>query len=266
MGSYAWQVALVKLQERIVESWRNIFVTIVFMTITTVCCGLSVQDSERFDRAGELYKQDKVEEAYLLYKEISQPTARVYFNMGNCAFKLKKFGHALWHWRQAECRWGLFDRDDLYQNLDIIQNKLQASKGKPVAKVSKKFFERFSGVVHAIPLWVIQFFFLIGWTLLFVFVKSLLKKKKRGLLLMLFSWLVVFGGLLMYNQAYVLHPRAIVIESGVTLYSGPSTTYQKIGVLPEGCEVRVDKQRQDFCKIKKKNLTGWVVRNSLGFI
>jgi hypothetical protein len=251
----------------IVISWRNILVAMIFMVGSTTCWSLNPQDADRFERAGEAYKQEKIQEAYQLYTEISQPTARVYFNLGNCAFKLNKFGRAFWHWRQAECRWGFFDREDLYQNLDLIQAKFaQTATGKPQVKTSKNFVERCARGVRAIPAWLTQFLFLVGWTLLFVFVKKLLKQKRRGLIVALFAWIIIFGGLLLYNQVHAFRPHAVVIESRVMLYSGPSTTYQQLGVLPEGSEVRVDKQRQDFCKITRKKLSGWIVRSALGFI
>lgn len=121
-------------------------------------------------------------------------------------------------------------------------------------------------VISAMPLVVVQLLFLLFWTLLFVLARRLLKQKKRGLLVTLFACVFVFGVFLIYRQIRAMRLSAIVIEPKVILYAGPSTTYQQVGVLSEGYEVRVDRQRQDFCKIKTKNQFGWVARSALGFI
>jgi uncharacterized protein YraI len=57
-----------------------------------------------------------------------------------------------------------------------------------------------------------------------------------------------------------------VIAPKAVLYSGPSTTYQQIGVLPEGLNVRIERQRQDFYKIRAKGQFGWVEHTTLGVV
>lgn len=248
-------------------SWQKFMYVFVFMGAWTTCLPFNPQDAEKFEAAFQAYKQEKFQDAYQLYSEISNPTAKIYFNMGNCAFKLNKLGRSLWHWRQAELRWGFFDRDDLYQNLDLVREKLFANKKDSHSLIkSKKFFERGIRFIHIFPLWFIQVLFLIAWTILFVFVKRLFRQKQKALLVLLFSFVVLLGALILYNQVRRFYPRAVIVDQSATLYSGPSTTYQKLGVLPEGSEVCVDKQRQDFCKVKKKGASGWIVRSALGFI
>jgi uncharacterized protein YraI len=85
-------------------------------------------------------------------------------------------------------------------------------------------------------------------------------------LIILFSSLFSLGSLLLYRQMRVMRLSAIVIEPRALLYAGPSTTYQQVGLLAEGCEVRVDRNHQNFCKIKTKDQFGWVERSALGFI
>lgn len=251
------------------KSWRAkiLWSFLLGIMIATTASALEPQDSERFARASEEYKQMHYQDAYKLYHEISRPTPQVYFNMGNCAFKLNQYGRALWHWRQAEERWGIGGREDLYNNVRLVQDKLgmKAAK-KDQENPLKKVGARAAGIIQAIPLLGLQLLFLFFWTLLFVFVRRLVKQKRPFLVAFLTSGMFVMGGLLLYRHIHAMHLRAIVIERQVTVYSGPSTTYQQVGVLTEGQEILIDKQLQDFLKIRTKGQFGWIARSAVGVI
>ena len=254
----------------IVVSTYRMFRILSMVSLVIAWTGLqavAAQDSDRFVRANEAYLQEKYQDAYKLYQEISNPTPRVYFNMGSCALKLSKTGQALWRLRQAEERWGIFDYEELQASLDQIYAKINVSTEKKGLVLKSRDLSR-QGLrfIKAIPLGIMQLLFLLSWTLLFVLARKLLKKKRRGLLIMLFVSMFLLGGLLLYRQIRVMRLSAVVIEPRVVLYAGPSTTYQQVGVLVEGCEVRVDRNRPDFCKVKTKSQFGWVERSALGFI
>ena len=200
-----------------------------------------------------------------MYQEIGKPTPRVYFNLGNCAFKLEQHGRALWHWKQAEERWGMFDREDLNNNITLIKQKLAVSAPKkphPLPAIISAT-ERY---IHAIPLLALQLMFLFFWTLLFVYVKKLLKQKRRVFVTLLGLCVFTNGGLLLYRHIQATQLRGVVIVPKAILYSGPSTTYQKIGELPEGLAVRIERQRQDFYKIRTKGQFGWVAHKTIGVV
>lgn len=237
------------------------------MLSAAVCSGLDAQDGDRFERAGQEYNQMRYQDAYNLYQEVSSPTPIVYFNMGNCAFKLGQYGRALWHWRQAEERWGFSNREDLRENLELVHEKLGHETDKKTLVPSRRgLVGAVLRVASAIPLIVVQLQFLFFWTLLFVFVRRLLKRKQRLFVMLLCVGVFINGGLLIYRQVRALYVRAIVIDNKALVYTGPSTTYQQVGKLIEGCEVLIDRQRQDFYKIRAHDQIGWVERKSLGVI
>ena len=240
----------------------------IFLAPMSILHTAQMNDNERFAQANEAYQTAKYDHAYQLYQEISHPTARVYFNMGNCAIKLDKKGEALWRLRQAEERWGFFDYKELRTSLEQAYANLNTTENKkdPRQKIKQSTRNEVLRILNVVPLIIIQLLFLLFWTLLFVFARRLLKQKKRTLLLTLFISVLASGGMLLHRQVRMMRVNAIVIESHVTLYAGPSTTYQQVGDLAQGVEVLVDRQRQDFCKIKTKNKFGWVTRASLGFI
>ncbi len=246
---------------------KVIRILLMFMLSTQLCSALDAQDGDRFERAGQAYTQMHYQDAYNLYQEINSPTSVVYFNMGNCAFKLGYTGRALWHWRQAEERWGILHREDLRENLELAREKLghEAVK-KTLIQSGRGLIKTILNIASAIPLILVQIQFLLFWTLLFVFVRSLLKKKMRFLVLLLGVGVFINGGLLIYRQIRAMDVHAIVIDVKALVYAGPSTTYQQVGTLIEGQEVFVDRQRQDFYKIRAKDQFGWVERKALGII
>src|SRR3989304_7631540 len=74
---------------------------------------------ELFIKANEFYKQGNFAGAYELYQQIPNKSAQVQYNLGNCAYKRGKLGYALWHWRKAEKRWGVFGREELLNNIRL---------------------------------------------------------------------------------------------------------------------------------------------------
>lgn len=253
----------------LVKSWQTKIVrsVLMLMVVAATCFSLDAQDSERFERAGQEYTQMHYQQAYDLYQEISAPTATIYFNMGNCAFKLGLNGKALWHWRQAEERWGLSSREDLRMNLALVHEKLgHEAEKNGVLQAGRSVVKTVLSTASGMPLMLVQVQFLLFWTLLFVFVRKFLKQKQHLIIMALCTGVFLNGGLLIYRQIRGMYAHAIVLDKKMTLYAGPGTTYQHIGALVEGREVRIDRQRQDFYKIRAKEQTGWVERKALGVI
>lgn len=247
-----------------IKIFKKLFFLLAFVANAVA---LDIQDADRFARAGEAYKEGRFQEAYKLYEEISAPTPTVYFNLGNCAFSLNQAGKALWHWRQAEERWGLFDREELENNLQLAHATFGQKADKKLAtSKSHRFVSFCRSLIKAFPLLLLQIIFLMFWTLLFVWARTLLRQRKKMLVGFLCCGMLVTGGLLLYRHVRGMYLRAVVIDSQAVIYSGPSTTFQQIGVLAEGQEVRIDKQRQDFFKIRAQGQFGWVARGALGVI
>ncbi len=224
-----------------------------------------VSESEYALKADEKFREGKFHEALSLYGELQYPSANAYANMGSCAFQLGDFAKALWRWRQAEKRWGFSGRWDLYQNLDLVRQKLSGpTKEKlPTLQCLQDGLQR---KCRSIPLVVMQLIFLLLWAFLFLYVRKLLKFRRKKTLLGLFCLVVACGGFLVYRHNLLSHTYAVVLEASSDLYSGPALTYQKIGQLKEGDEVRVEAQERDFYKVGAHGWSGWIARGKLGII
>ena len=63
----------------------KLYITAIFVFMGTV---FSVNYREQFLQANEFYKDGKVEEALSLYEGIPNKGGVVFYNLGNCAYKL----------------------------------------------------------------------------------------------------------------------------------------------------------------------------------
>lgn len=248
---------------KVVINWNNLLLTMLL--IGNTLCALGERDAVRFSQANDLYKQMKYTDAYKLYQDIEQPNARVYFNMGNCAFELNQYGRSLWHFRQAEELWGFADRKDLKNNIKLVMNKLEKARSFK-SNANQWAFSVVYDLTKSFPLIIFQILFLLFWTCLFVYARRLIRRKQKMVFALLVMGVFISGALLLIRQERAIRSWGIVLEREVALYAGPNETYQKIGTLYEGKELLIEQERKDFVRVKSKNAQGWILRSSLGFI
>jgi tetratricopeptide (TPR) repeat protein len=101
---------------------------LLFIALLLVCatCVRAGNAGAEFDAANKLYEQSKYPEAAAAYQKIieaGQPSAAVYFNLGNAYFKVGQLGRAVAAYRQAE---GLAPRDpDVRANIQFARDQAQ---------------------------------------------------------------------------------------------------------------------------------------------
>jgi len=242
----------------------------LFMVITFVLTSMlfGKNNEEIYLQANEFYKNGNYDQACQLYKQIDNPSAQIYYNMGNCAYKLGNYGYALLYWKRAEKNWGLFNREDLTYNLRLLERQLFEARNKGEDSDSAKLNElkftayliksQLYSTAQSIPLLALQIIFLFLWILLFLYKRYLYKKQKKIIIVILFILLATSGAMIALKYSINLHEKAIVITKQATVFSGPDRTYQEIGIIPEATEVIVKKASGAFSKIKRKRMVGWV--------
>src|ERR1700722_3305000 len=75
-------------------------------------------NQEIFLRAHKLYEQKEIEQAYALYQSIENKGSAVWYNMGNCNYKLGKFLEAYACWHQAKKNATAKEFQDILYNID----------------------------------------------------------------------------------------------------------------------------------------------------
>lgn len=199
-----------------------------------------------FTQATELYMAGSYQEALDHYNAIEDKDAAVLYNMGNSYFRLQQTGKALLQWRRAERCWPLFSsRRELLDNIVLVSHYHDYSHSYAIS------------LLRSVPLIVLQLLFLCLWVLLFVYVRMLYTKNARGIIVLLFLAVTIVGGLLAVRYSLNRRNGAIVIESGVTMHSGPGD-YPVIGHLEQAQEVVLKKEHQGYSKVSSQGKIGWV--------
>jgi len=210
--------------------------------------------------ANRLYKEGEFEKAYKLYEKIPEKNAIVNYNLGNCAYKLEKYGYALLYWRRAERGFGIFDRGELLDNIFLLKRKL-GRRSEPQSKLIR-YYSRLKNytlsLLRSAPLFVVQILFLILWLFLFLYLRFLYKRKRKILIVILFLLIAILGALLVLRYRLEFRRYGVIVKKKVTLLSGPGRNFQELGGLPEASEVWIQKSSDGFYKIKFNKQIGWV--------
>lgn len=247
---------------------RLLVVLCVSILVPNMACATNYR--EIFFKANDLFKEGKYEQAYDLYEKIPNKSSRVHYNLGVCAYKLGKKGYALAHWRRAEKDWGLFNRVELLNNIDLVLSKDAAHDGDKdtaSAVTPKERLDRFSNkivsAVRATPLLWLQLLFLFLWIFAFVYLRYWYKQRQKFLIVIVFFAIVVSGMLLAIRYNFDLRQHGIVVTQHAAVYSGPGDNYQKLTTFTETNQVLIKGESDGFYKVKQKGVIGWLDKKTV---
>ncbi len=224
----------------------------------------STPSQELFLQAHELYKAKDYEKAYELYNQIPNKSARVHYNLGNCAFKLNKLGYALLHFKRAETNWGLFNKTELTHNIKLTKERLNSNNSKKEEKisfiiaVSQHCKSMTISLIRSIKLLYLQLLFLIVWFSIFVLKRWPVAKRFKYATIPLLFLLCIFGFMLAVKYGLRLTSNGIVTAPKAVVRSGPGETYQSIINVREGDEGTITKITDTYYKVAFKGKLGWI--------
>lgn len=230
------------------------FILIVVFFNPLNCCA-------SFGNALELYNNGQYEDSLNLFQNqiaSSGLTGELAFNLGNCFYKLEKYGHSYLWYKKAQ-KYLFFD-PDLKFNMDACLEKLSINDQEQNFLTDKIFFlrqylpENFINILSVIVFGV--FLFLI-----------LFRKKFIGLKIVsgFLSFYLILTCINYYLECNV-YKKAVVVKKSI-VYSAHSEKASILFSLPQGSIVKIDRCTNGFCKIlTPKGLPGWVIDSSIGII
>lgn len=236
----------------------------LFLFLFTPILKAQTNYQETILQANKLYKESSFEEAFNLYKKVPDPSPQINYNLGNCAYKLNKLGYALLYWKRAEKEWGLFNKSELLENIALLKKKLQPQSNTP-----NSFFiikSNVLGIIKSVPIILIQLIFLIVWIFLFIYLRYLYKRKQKILITLLFLIIATLGGTLVIRYNLDHKTFGIITSKKASMFSGPNTNFQELGIIPEASEIEIQKASSGFYKIKFNKSLGWVNKKEVGKI
>jgi len=220
-----------------------------------------------FMEANKYYKQENYSEAALGYEMLIQSTVtngKIYYNLGNCYFKMGRVGKAILSYRLAEL---YIPRDeDLKTNLSYAR---QLTKDKIESKQFLPFLREFCFWYSKLNLKELLIVFLIAhglfWTL--ATIRLFWKKEYQNLVFLINLALVAVLGcslaLKLYNYKYNID--GVVLSKDITVRSGNGINNTALFQLHDGAEFKIIKQDKDWMKIELGDgKRGWVERKWVG--
>lgn len=243
---------------------KNIVYLLLFITSV-----LTAQNG--FEAGNALYKKGQYEQAIQAYESVVQTekkeSADLYFNLGNCYYKLNRVAPAIYNYEKALV---LKPNDAEIQNNLKFAQKRTIDEIKVVPKVGfEKLLHDFTSIVHYDSwAWIsIAFSFLF---LLFFFGyyfgKTSVAKRVFffGMFLLLFFVLIsFFAGY--FEQSHFKNDRpAILFAESTEVKSEPQSSSPAVILLHEGTKVYVLETLEQWRKVQLTDGTeGWLNANAI---
>lgn len=237
----------------------------IFLLITPV---LFAQGS--FKNGNQLYQQGDYNGAIRSYESIldaKQQSAAVYFNLGNCYYKLNKVAPAIYNYEKALT---LKPNDkDIINNLNFAK-KLTIDEIKEVPKVGfEKLVRDFTAAYHyntwawiSVVLAVLFLLFFLGYYF------SALTLYKRvffvGMFIIVIAILISVLSAIFERNHYQNERPAIIFNEMVSVKSEPKSTSSEVLELHEGTKVFVLESFDGWHKVQLTDGTeGWLEKSEV---
>lgn len=241
----------------------NIFLVLALLPIASF--GQVDYYSNLMTKANNLYSQSIYDSAISVYSEIESSgleSFNLYYNKGNCAFKLNDLPTAILYYEKAS---KLKPNDkDLTHNLSLANAQI-VDKIEPLPPffISKWIIE-FAEILHS-NYWAILnllFFFIFCVSASFYYKTSKISLKVMGFYAALFSLVLslttIFFGIKKYNLE-TNNSNAIVFEPSLTVKSEPSENSTELFLLHEGTKISILDSTDNWHKISLPDGNiGWI--------
>lgn len=238
--------------------------TLVTVVLVLMGFGLVAQDQQpAFARAEKLYKENKFEEALREYQVLEQNGYRgkeLFYNMGNCYYRLNKLGMAIASYEKAL----KLDPSD-----EDVRSNLLLANSKTVDKINEEerglsawikklvyIFAADKWTQWGLVLWLAGFLWFIFTSLNWIKFTGAFKGMAWTALIMGFVCLV-FG--LMNHYFSTRHNAVVITETLVNVRVSPSEGAKKLYELHEGAKVNLHGTNEDWYEVSvDKENYGWI--------
>lgn len=251
---------------------KTILKSIVFILLSTVVfANESDEVSKAFADANELYKKENYEAAATKYEYINTnlkvESAELYFNLGNCYYKLDKIALAIYNFEKAL----LFNPNDetIKTNLEFAHKKaIDDIKTVPEVGISKSIFAFVNTWHYDSWAWaaiIISLLFLLTFLGYYFGNTSLIKRIFfTGMFVFLVGIMITVSAAFLQKQNEIKTRPAIVFSSAVNVKAEPKSSSDDVLVLHEGTKVFVLETLDNWKKIQLTDKTqGWIEKDAI---
>lgn len=226
-----------------------------------------------FDLANKYYTEKQFHKALEIYLDLTkktEPTANLYYNIGNCYYRLNQIGNAILFYEKAL----KINPDDesIQKNLKIANTKT-IDRITPVSKIFlyqwyddliQKNSPKFFSISSIVFIWVS-----IGFAILF-FITKLSNIRKFSFYLSLISFFLFFVMIWFGYQSDSFRQQtqvAVLTVQSVYVKSSPDANSIDLFIIHEGTKFELKDNLSDWFKIRLSNgATGWIEEKNFGKI
>jgi hypothetical protein len=212
-----------------------------------------------FWQGNKLYKKEDMAGALVAYNNIPEKGYAVWFNMGNAAYYVPDYAHALLFWRRAQRQAKSLMEFDAAQD-----NIVQARASLGLTQRDNMVFFVVRRLVVTVSPFLVQLLFLLFFVVLLMRARMWLASKRFFLLSIVSAvWLLLTMVVLIhYNERAV---RGIVVSSDANVYGAAHDT-KTLGTFVLGEEVKIKQQKSEWYKVEGNTASGWVAAQNIEII
>ena len=230
--------------------------TLILFAISSINTYASVS---LFNKANELYSQEKYNDAILLYDSIissGQESSELYYNLGNCYYKNSDWANAIWHYEKSL---QLDENETTKQNLELVNLKI-IDRIEPLPQLFyKKWWHSFISLFTTY-FWQIITLLIIWIALFFKLLSQFTTIKKEHFLQFLYpiAIILLFATYSSYKENYT-KKEVIIFSSTVVVNSAPTNNSTNLFSLHSGSKVEITDYIGEWVRIKITNgNSGWI--------
>lgn len=230
-------------------------------------------NANTFEQANNLYISKQYEKALEIYLELANkqsPTSNLYYNIGNCYYRLNQLGYAILYYEKAY----KLNPDD-----ESIQKNLKIANAKIVDKItpiSKLFiYQWFDDLIQLntpsfFAIWSIIFIWISVLLAILFFITTKSKVRKISFYTSLFIFILFILTLWLGYNSQQYHQKTnsgVITAKSVYVKSSPDTNSMDLFILHEGTKFELKDNLSQWYKIRLANgATGWIEEKNFGKI
>lgn len=225
-----------------------------------------------FHQGNEAYASGDYQKALEWYHQIEAmglESSELYYNIGNCYFKLNELGKAILYYEKAL---KLDPHDpDIKHNREFASTRVVDRIELPPRFVLFKWWDSLVSLFTINQLAKISAFSYLAFVVflvVYLFLRHSWWRKLLFIMLVVSFVCIVLSSFLLYvNVKRAEQEEAVVLSSVVTVYSAPDENSTNMFVLHEGVKVELDEHRSGWVKITLPDgKSGWLKEDVLGVI
>ena len=212
-----------------------------------------------FDKANKLYTNENYTESKLFYDSLitqGYESAELYYNIGNCHYKLKNWANAIWNYEKSL---KINHNNKTEQNLKLTQLKIVDKIEAMPDLFYKKWIKDFIFLLN-VKSWQIICLISIWFLLLIKITSYFVSFDNKSLIrINLLVSIFLLSTVLLSYKYQINKKEAIIFSSSIVVYSAPSENSMNLFSLHSGTKVELIDQIGEWFNIKLINgNNGWV--------